>query len=236
MIHERVAPVAEIESVPLGGGARPRDRARHRGAAQPAAVRQFGGRRLRGAPRRSRSASARRGWPWPSASPPAAPPRTRSRPGEAIRIFTGAPMPAARRHRVHAGGLPRRRHGRDRAGGPRARRQPPARRRGPARRVADAAGRPPAHRAARGARRRGRAHRAAGAAPGAHRGVLDRRRDRGARRGAAGGGAVRRQPLPARGPDRAPRRCRRPTSASCPTTPTGSAARSRPRRRITIWC
>ena len=53
--------------VPLGAARGRVVAQRHRRADRPAAVRQFGGRRLRGAPRRSRSAAARRGWPSSSA-------------------------------------------------------------------------------------------------------------------------------------------------------------------------
>ena len=152
-------------------------------------------------------------------------------PGEAIRIFTGAPMPAGAdtvfmQEDVRVDG--------DAVIGaarPQARRQPAARRRGRARRIDRAAGRPPARRAGRGARRRGRPDRACGASTRAGGGVLDRRRDRRARHAAAGRRAVRRQPLSAGRADRAARRRGRPTSASCRTIRRSSRARSRRRRR-----
>ena len=115
------------------------------GADRSAAVRQFRGRRLRGAPRRSRRRRPRRG----SRSSTGVDRRPRGRaarsaPGEAIRIFTGAPMPAGAdtvfmQEDVRVDGdaviVPP---------GLEARRQPPARRRGRARGRGRAAGRPAA--------------------------------------------------------------------------------------------
>ena len=64
LIGERVAPVAGTETRAACGGARGRVLARRRDrAGRSAAVRQFRGRRLRGAPRRSRSRTATRGSP-----------------------------------------------------------------------------------------------------------------------------------------------------------------------------
>ena len=64
--------------------------------------------------------------------------------GEAIRIFTGAPMPAGADTVFMQEDVPRRGRRRHRAAGPQARRQPPARRRGRARGRGRAAGRPAA--------------------------------------------------------------------------------------------
>ena len=74
------------------------------GAGRPAAVRQFGGRWLRGAPRRSRRATARRGLPSPAASPPAAPPRLALSAGRGDPHFHRRADAGRRRHGVHAGG------------------------------------------------------------------------------------------------------------------------------------
>ena len=172
-------------------GARPRHCAGCRRADRSSTVRQFGGRRLRGAPRRPRGRGRH----------PAQDRRSRHRrPRRDPRARRGRSDPhfhrradaGRRRYRVHAGGHPRRRRCGDRAAGPEARRQQPRRRRGPAREHGHAAGRPaPHHRACR-ARRRRRPHHLAGAPQGAGRGVLDRRRDRRTRHAVAAGGAVRR--------------------------------------------
>ena len=165
------------------------------GADRPAAVRQFGGRRLCRAPRRPRGRRATPGSRSSTASPPAAPRRARSAPARRsasspARRCRRAPTPCScRRTPASKGGAVI---------------VPPGLKRGANSRAAGedlraktghAAGRPAAHRHACRARRRRRAHGAAGAPPRAGRGVLDRRRDRRARPAAAAGRAVRRQPL-----------------------------------------
>ena len=108
LIGERVTPVAETETVALQGRARARARRRRDRADRSAAVRQFGGRRLRGAPRRSRrdgrdDARDRRS------------PDRRPRGGARDRRRRGDPHlhrradAARRRHGVHAGGRAARR-------------------------------------------------------------------------------------------------------------------------------
>ena len=93
LIAERVTPVAETEDVALADAAGRVLASDVDRADRPAAVRQFSSRRLRGAPRRSRRGARR-------SSPIDRPARRRTRgdaqlgAGEAIRIFTGAPMPA----------------------------------------------------------------------------------------------------------------------------------------------
>ena len=156
--------------------------------------------------------------------------------GAAVRIFTGAPMPAGAdtvfmQEDVHADGE--------------SVIVPPGLKPGANRRLAGEdvragsivlpAGRRlarPACRAGRG----GRTDRAQGAPARSRRGVLDRRRDRRARYGAARSSFVRRQSLSARGAHPNASVPRRPISASCRTIPSGSRARSRAPRKHMIWC
>ena len=93
IIAARVTAVQEVESVSLDAGRWADSRARHSGAAAAAAVHQFRRRWLCGAgprPSARRSAGVSRS---PVASRPARRRAKRSQPGQAVRIFTGAPMP-----------------------------------------------------------------------------------------------------------------------------------------------
>ena len=207
IIHERVAPVAEIESVPLNAAS---GRVLARGVVAPIDLPPFDNSAVDGyavrhadlaAVGETRLAVVERVTAGRAAVRALAA-------GEAVRIFTGAPMPQRAdtvfmQEDVRLDGA-----GGDRAAGARGRRQPPACRRGRARRRDRAAGRPAARGAARGARRRGRPHRARRAPPRPGRGVLDRRRDRRAGHAAARRRLVRCQPLSARGAARASRRPR----------------------------
>ena len=129
LIGERVTPVAETETVALQGRARARARRRRGRADRPAAVRQFGGRWLRGAPRRSRAKDETRLAIVDRLTAGRAAARAVGA-GEAIRIFTGAPMPQGADTVFMQEDVRARGRGRGRAAGPEARRQPPARRRG----------------------------------------------------------------------------------------------------------
>ena len=207
LIAERVTPVTGDRERAACRRARPSGGAGHPRADRPSAVRQFGGRRLRGAPCRSCAPRAIPGSRSSIASPPAAPRPARSAPGEAIRIFTGAPMPAGadtvfmqEDTRVEGDAVI----------------VPPGLKRGANSRAAGEDVRANSGDAAGRGGGSPRAHVALAAAVGlttlpvrrqrAGRGVLDRRRDRRARQAAAAGRAVRRQPLPARRTDRAHRR------------------------------
>ena len=157
-------------------------------------------------------------------------------PGEAIRIFTGAAMPAGAdtvfmQEDVHA-----RRRSRDRAAGPEARRQPPARRRGRAHRSCRAARRHRARGAAHRARRRARHHHVRGAPPAQGGDLLHRRRGGRAGHAARRRRHLRRQPLSARRAARPARRRGHRSRHSRATSRRRLRARSPPPRPATIWC
>ena len=219
MIAERVAPVAEIETVPLDAA---RGRVLAADVVAPIDLPPFDNSAVDGYAVRHADLAAKADTALAIVERVTAG-RAAARAlqaGEAIRIFTGAPMPAGADTVFMQEDVRARGPDRDRAARPQARRQSAARRRGRARRIDRAAGGPAARRPGRGARRRGRPDRACGAPPRAGGGVLDRRRDRRAGRAASSRRAVRRQPLSAGGADRAPRRRVDRSRHPAPTTRT----------------